>query len=229
MAKTTEQLEHALAATHATGVELRAVEVVGEGSEGSAASASEVERVRSEVTTVYLLTVVFGYLFFVGAHAAFRSTAVFLNVGVPLLCDGSFESSSQALCHGGKVGALSRLNVFGLGSMECFPSLHLEHLLSETVSSGADGGRHTQTILLSTGTVRVSYVQGADLAHPPCVCSSILFSAKACRAVSFVVCGGGNTSTRQTVAPLKLSWQALVMSFSLSMPYYVACRSLDVI
>lgn len=51
MAKTTEQLEHALAATRATGVELRAVEVVGEGSEGSAASEREVERVRTEVST----------------------------------------------------------------------------------------------------------------------------------------------------------------------------------
>lgn len=49
VAKTTEQLEHALAATQAAGVELRAVEVVGEGSEGSAASQREVERVRSEV------------------------------------------------------------------------------------------------------------------------------------------------------------------------------------
>lgn len=51
MAKTTEQLEHALAATHATGVELRAAEVVGEGLKGSAASEREVERVRSEVNT----------------------------------------------------------------------------------------------------------------------------------------------------------------------------------
>lgn len=51
MAKTTEQLEHALANTQATGVELRAVEVVGEGSAGSAASQREVERVRSEVST----------------------------------------------------------------------------------------------------------------------------------------------------------------------------------
>lgn len=51
MAKTTEQLEHALTATQATGVELRAAEVVGEGSEGSAASEREVERVRSEVRT----------------------------------------------------------------------------------------------------------------------------------------------------------------------------------
>lgn len=51
VAKTTEQLEHALAAIHATGVELRAAEVVGEGSEGSAASEREVERVRSEVGT----------------------------------------------------------------------------------------------------------------------------------------------------------------------------------
>lgn len=49
VAKTTEQLEHALETVHATAVELRAVEVVGEGSEGSAASQREVERVRAEV------------------------------------------------------------------------------------------------------------------------------------------------------------------------------------
>ena len=49
VAKTTEQLEHALATMDATGVELRAVEVVGDGMEGSAAFDREVERVRSEV------------------------------------------------------------------------------------------------------------------------------------------------------------------------------------
>ena len=49
VAKTTEQLEYALATMDATGVELRAVEVVGDGIEGSAAFDREVERVRSEV------------------------------------------------------------------------------------------------------------------------------------------------------------------------------------
>lgn len=50
MAKTTEQLEHALDAIDAIGVELRAAEVVGEGQEGTAASHREVERVRTEVS-----------------------------------------------------------------------------------------------------------------------------------------------------------------------------------
>lgn len=49
VAKTTEQLKHALASMDATGVELRAVEVVGNGSEGSAAFDREVERVRAKV------------------------------------------------------------------------------------------------------------------------------------------------------------------------------------
>ena len=52
MAKTTEQLKYALAALDVKGVELRAVEVVGEGSDGSKAFSREVERVRAEVGTV---------------------------------------------------------------------------------------------------------------------------------------------------------------------------------
>lgn len=49
VAKTTEQLKHALGAMDVAGVELRAVEVVGEGSDGSKAFSREVERVRTEV------------------------------------------------------------------------------------------------------------------------------------------------------------------------------------
>lgn len=54
MAKTTEQLEHALGSMDVKGVELRAVEVVGEGSEGSEARDREVERVRAEVRWKHL-------------------------------------------------------------------------------------------------------------------------------------------------------------------------------
>lgn len=56
MAKTTEQLEHALCAMDVKGVELRAVEVVGEGSEGSIALDREVQRVRTEVRVKSLST-----------------------------------------------------------------------------------------------------------------------------------------------------------------------------
>lgn len=49
VAKTTEQLEHALGCMDAAGVELRAEEVVGEGSAGAAAFDREVDRVRAEV------------------------------------------------------------------------------------------------------------------------------------------------------------------------------------
>lgn len=49
MAKTTEQLEHALDAMDAHGVELLATEVVGGGSEGAAKFDREVERVHAEV------------------------------------------------------------------------------------------------------------------------------------------------------------------------------------
>lgn len=51
VAKTTEQLEHALAAMDALGVELRAADVVGVGSVGAAMFDREVERVREEVIT----------------------------------------------------------------------------------------------------------------------------------------------------------------------------------
>lgn len=51
MAKTTKQLEHALEAMDAEGIELRAAEVVGEGEEGAAAFHLEVERVQAEAST----------------------------------------------------------------------------------------------------------------------------------------------------------------------------------
>lgn len=50
VAKTTEQLEHALGAMEARGVELRADKVVGDGPEGRASSQREVQRVREEVS-----------------------------------------------------------------------------------------------------------------------------------------------------------------------------------
>lgn len=49
VAKTTEQLKHALSCMDAVGVELRAAEVVGEGDAGKAAFEREVDRVRAEV------------------------------------------------------------------------------------------------------------------------------------------------------------------------------------
>lgn len=52
MKKTTEQLEHALDAMDAHGVELRAAEVVGGGSEGAEKFDREVERVHAEVKRV---------------------------------------------------------------------------------------------------------------------------------------------------------------------------------
>ena len=52
VAKTTEQLEHALDAMDAHGVELRATEVVGGGNEGAAKFDREVERVHAEVNMV---------------------------------------------------------------------------------------------------------------------------------------------------------------------------------
>ncbi len=61
MAKTTEQLEHALETMDARGVELRAVEVVGAGSEGSAAFDREVERVRAEVGMHMYFILLFGF------------------------------------------------------------------------------------------------------------------------------------------------------------------------
>jgi len=50
VAKTTKQLEHALAVTNSTGVELRAAEVVGEGAVGKVAFDREVQRVRDEAS-----------------------------------------------------------------------------------------------------------------------------------------------------------------------------------
>lgn len=50
MAKTTEQLEHALAHAEVVGVEMRAAEVVGEGVEGRTAFDREVERVSAEAS-----------------------------------------------------------------------------------------------------------------------------------------------------------------------------------
>lgn len=50
VAKTTKQLEHALAVTESTGVELRVAEVVGEGNAGKAASDREVQRVRDKAS-----------------------------------------------------------------------------------------------------------------------------------------------------------------------------------
>ena len=52
MTKTTEQLEHALDAMDAHGVELRATEVVAGGSGGAEKFDREVERVHTEVKTV---------------------------------------------------------------------------------------------------------------------------------------------------------------------------------
>lgn len=49
VAKTTEQLNHALATTDAVGVELQASELVGEGTSGRAAFDREVERARARV------------------------------------------------------------------------------------------------------------------------------------------------------------------------------------
>lgn len=49
VAKTTEQLEHALDAMDAHGVELRAAELVKGGSEGAGKFDREVERVHAEV------------------------------------------------------------------------------------------------------------------------------------------------------------------------------------
>lgn len=49
VAKTTEQLEHALSCMDAAGVELHAAEVVGEGGAGKAAFEREVNRVRAQV------------------------------------------------------------------------------------------------------------------------------------------------------------------------------------
>ena len=50
VAKTTDQLKHALAVIESTGVELKAAEVVGDGDDGRAAFDLEVQRVRAEAS-----------------------------------------------------------------------------------------------------------------------------------------------------------------------------------
>lgn len=52
MAKSTEQLEYALATIDAAGVELRAEKLIGEGTHGTAAFDREVARVRARVSGV---------------------------------------------------------------------------------------------------------------------------------------------------------------------------------
>eukprot|EP00903_Cladosiphon_okamuranus_P010731 g10143.t1 len=94
VAKTTGQLEHALAATNATGVELRAVEVVGEGSEGVAASEREVERVRSEVSRLL---------------SRGLDVILYTSRGVPVQGDGA-----GGLVYGERVGAALVKCVAGL-------------------------------------------------------------------------------------------------------------------
>lgn len=54
VAKTTEQLEHALLNTDTVGVELRAAELVARGEQGGAAFNREVDRVRTKASSTLL-------------------------------------------------------------------------------------------------------------------------------------------------------------------------------